>query len=201
MTPTYQPPVSGWSERKRLIRFRRQREHLRFSEEIKLVPRGLVIGVLALLALAEIVTLTLCAHDIPEQWPLVVDYGMKVGLNLVAAIVFGIWLAIAPVILLTGYVYRDARRRGMNAALWVFIVLIMLPAYVAAGYILYFVAREPLPYHCPRCGSMVSARFNYCPGCKYALHRTCGFCQREVGDVDRYCPHCGNDMAGAIQQV
>ena len=194
----YSSNVSGsWNERLRLIRFRRKKEHLRFSEEIKLVPRGLLVAMVLLLVLGELVSLTLCWHNFPEPWPVVQEYGDKAGMVLVVAIGLGIWTVLAGIFVLCGYVYCDAKRRGMNAALWLFLVIIMLPAYLAMGFVLYFTAREPLPYHCPNCGSMVSARFNYCPGCKYVLHPTCAQCQQEVGEMDKYCPHCGNDLAPA----
>jgi predicted RNA-binding Zn-ribbon protein involved in translation (DUF1610 family) len=195
MTPRY--PINGgttWSERKRLMRFRRQREHLKFSEEIKLLPRGLVIGTLTLFAAAILLAMFMCAHDIPEPWNIANDLGSKNGTAFVGLIGLGAAIPMAILIFLTGYVYRDARRRGMNAGLWVFLVLVMLPAYLVVGFVLYFNAREPLPYHCPKCGFLVNARFNFCPGCKCELHRTCNSCQREVGDVDRYCPQCGNDL-------
>jgi predicted RNA-binding Zn-ribbon protein involved in translation (DUF1610 family) len=195
MTPRH--PINegtSWSERKRLIRFRRQREHLKFSEEIKLVPRGLAIGTLLLFAAAILLAMFLCTKQIPEPWPIADDMGNKAAVAAVGLIGLAMAIPLAIVILLTGYVYRDARRRGMNAGLWVFLVLVMLPAYLVVGFVLYFNAREPLPYHCPKCGFLVNARFNFCPGCKYELHRTCNSCQREVGDMDRYCPHCGNDM-------
>jgi hypothetical protein len=195
MTP--RDPVNGstsWSERKRLIRFRRQREHLKFSEEIKVAPRGLAIGTLLLFASLILLAMWLCAHDLPEPWHIADDLGNKAAVGLVGLMGLAMAIPTAIVILLTGYVYRDARRRGMNAGLWVFLCLVMMPAYLVVGFVLYFNAREPLPYHCPKCGFLVSARFNFCPGCKYELHRTCKCCQREVGDVDRYCPHCGNDV-------
>ena len=51
--PKLESFVTGsWTERRRLIRFRRQREHLRFSEELKLVPRGAVFAMLTLLLIA-----------------------------------------------------------------------------------------------------------------------------------------------------
>jgi hypothetical protein len=193
---SYQPlPRESWNERRRLIRFRRQREHLKFSEEIKLVPRGLVIALLLLLVVAEVVTFVLCHNDFPEPWPIMQEYGEKAALILVAAIVFGVWIVVAMVASLTGYVYRDAQRRGMHATLWVFLVIMMLPAYIAMGFVIYFIAREPLPFHCPKCGFMVNARFNYCPKCQCVLHPTCPHCQREIGDADKYCPRCGIDLA------
>jgi RNA polymerase subunit RPABC4/transcription elongation factor Spt4 len=100
-------------------------------------------------------------------------------------------LPIASLIFLIGYVNRDARRRGMNAGLWTFLVTILLPAWLLLGFVIYFLVREPLPYHCTQCGAMVSARFNYCPSCKYNVRPACEQCKREVGEFDRYCPHCG----------
>src|SRR3954469_17658935 len=195
--------ATTWSERKRLNRFRRQREHLRFSEEIKLVPRGLVWGMLALFIVLEGIALTMCAHDIPEPWRVADNAPMGMELALVAAAGVVIAIPVFCVVFLAAYVYRDARRRGMNAPRWLFMVLVLLPAYLAVGFVVYFVLREPLPYHCPKCGTMVSARFNYCPGCKYELNRTCSSCQGEVGDMDKYCPHCGNDVepAAALERV
>jgi hypothetical protein len=188
------PAASSWSERKRLIRFRRRTEHLRFSEEIKLVPRALVFLMAAILVLGEAIALTLCYHDIPEPWPPVMEFGPKLGLLLVAGIGLGIWVVLAATVFLIGYVNADARRRGMHAGLWTLLVIMLLPGYIALGFIFYFAAREPLPYHCPKCGTTVSARFNYCPGCKYALHPTCTHCQAEVADMDKFCPRCGTDL-------
>ena len=83
---------------------------------------------------------------------------------------------------------RDAKRRGMNSTLWTVLVLILLPAYFVTGFIIYFLLREPLPYKCSRCNAVVSARFNYCPECKFNLRPSCPSCRREVRLGDRYCP-------------
>ena len=185
---------ADWNEKWRLIRFRRRKERLRFADEVRLVPKWLWIAMALLLLVGEIVAYLLCIKNFPEPWPIVLEYGEKTGAVLTLLIGFAIWLVLSTVVLLTGYVYRDAQRRGMNATLWTFLVILMLPAYLATGFILYFFAREPLPYHCPKCGTMVSARFNFCPGCKYSLHPACPHCQREVGDMDKFCAHCGNDL-------
>jgi hypothetical protein len=198
--PPYRSSSSeSWREKKRLIRFRRRKEHLRFSEEVKLVPPILVNIMLVILVLAEAIALTMCYNSVPERWPIVDDLGKNAGTAAVGGIVLGIWIPLAVIVFLIGYVYVDAKRRDMNAALWVFLVLVMLPAWVGIGFILYFFAREPLPYHCPRCGTMVSARFNYCPGCKYSLHPVCAHCQREIGDMDKFCPHCGTDVGAPAE--
>src|SRR5215469_6825453 len=138
----YQAPVANsWNERKRLIRFRRRTEHLRFSQEIKVVPRVLITLMAVILVLGEAIALTLCANNIPEAWDPVVEFGPRIGLMAVAAIVLGIWMVLTIIVCLTGYVYADAKRRGMNAGLWTFLVILMLPGYIALGFILYFVAR------------------------------------------------------------
>jgi hypothetical protein len=180
-----------------LIRFRRQREHLRFSEEIKLVPHNLVVGTLAALAALILLAMVMCAKDIPASWNIIEDLGRERALIVVGLVGVASAIPIAIIVFLTAYVYRDARRRGMNAGLWVLIVLMLLPAYLATGYILYFTAREPLPYPCPKCRATVSARYNFCPTCKYELHRSCAQCRREISENDRYCPHCGHDQAAS----
>src|SRR4029077_12237141 len=62
------------------------------------------------------------------------------------------------------------------------------------GFILYFQVREPLPYPCPRCSTMVGARFNFCPNCKCNLHPSCPNCKREVAETDKFCPYCAQDL-------
>ena len=52
-------------------------------------------------------------------------------------------------VLLVGYVYGDARRRGMNHVLWT-LLAIFIPN--AIGIILYFILRDPVPVPCPTCG-------------------------------------------------
>jgi hypothetical protein len=104
--------------------------------------------------------------------------------------VTGASIPFALILCLIAYVNRDAQRRGMNAGLWTLIVSVMLPAYLAIGFIIYFLIREPLPYACPRCGHLVSARHNYCAACQHNLRPSCPQCRREVSADDRFCPHC-----------
>jgi hypothetical protein len=123
-----------------------------------------------------------------------VDFGPKYGTLAVMGIALAMSIPIACVLLLIGYVNRDAARRGMNSMLWTVFVIVLLPAFLLTGFIVYFLVREPLPYYCPKCGGVVTARYNFCPSCKYLLHPTCAVCKHEIGDHDRYCAHCGNDV-------
>lgn len=187
---------NSFHERMRLIRFRRKKEQLRFWEEFKLVPRWLIWTVVVLFVIAQGIALAVNLSRIngpifPEPLQ---EHPVWASLAL-AGIVTGGSLFLASFIFLTGYVYRDAKRRGMHAGLWTTLVLILWPAYLAIGYIIYFLLREPLPYSCPQCGATVGARFNYCPNCRSNLHPSCPQCKREVVETDKYCPFCGQDLS------
>src|SRR5262249_36968347 len=111
-----------------------------------------------------------------------------------AAVVTGVAIVVSSILFLIGYVYRDAKRRGMSAGAWTFLVIALMPAYFALGFIVYFVMREPLPFDCPQCGTKVGARFNYCPNVEYNLHPACPQCKREVLDTDKFCSFCGQSL-------
>jgi hypothetical protein len=102
---------------------------------------------------------------------------------------------------MTGYVNKDAKRRGMSSALWTLVVLVFVPGYLVLGFIIYLLMREPLPYQCPQCAATVGARFNFCPNCKCNLHPSCPNCKHEVGEADKYCAYCGQDLAAGSTAV
>ena len=82
------------------------------------------------------------------------------GLYWTAALVLGAlsacWL------LATGFVFADARRRGMRATLWT-VVVILFPHFL--GFLLYFVMRSPVSLTCAQCGNAVSTAQNFCACC------------------------------------
>ena len=82
------------------------------------------------------------------------------GLYWTAALVIGalsgLWL------LAIGYVFGDARLRGMRAALWTAVV-ILLPHLL--GFLLYFVLRSPVLSACARCGMAISSDVDFCSFC------------------------------------
>jgi hypothetical protein len=166
----------------------RAREKTTFREEFRVVPRWLVrlLPFLYVCAIASteyvflprphLMVRALEAANLTEQ---------ALGL---AGIVTAAAIPISAVILLIGYVGADAKRRGMNPVLWV-VASIVIPYLM--GIIIYFILREPLPFHCPGCGTLVNTRFNYCPSCQYNLRPNCPQCRREVRYGDRFCQHCG----------
>jgi RNA polymerase subunit RPABC4/transcription elongation factor Spt4 len=185
----------AFDERMKLIRFRRKRERFRLREEIKIVPKWLiwtcVVLWLVAMAIGTLINLSgVNGETFPPDLaghPVLASLALA-GIITVVAIVMAIWL------MALGYVYRDARRRGMNGGLWMLLCMLLSWPFFAIGFILYFQVREPLPFPCPRCSTMVGARFNFCPNCKCNLHPACPNCKREVAETDKFCPYCGQDL-------
>ena len=203
----YSQRVSGsFNERKRLIRLRRKKENLRFWEEFRIIPRWLMalVAILYVLALVIATTVNLAQAHNPngnEMFPWELRDNPALASLALAGIVTLVSLCMATIIFLLAYVNRDASRRGMSAALWTILVIILLPAWGFIGFVIYFLMREPLPYPCPQCGNSVGARFNFCPNCKCNLHPSCPQCKREVAETDKFCPYCGNDLKATADGV
>lgn len=70
----------------------------------------------------------------------------------------------SALILALGYVYGDARRRNMPAALWTLIAF-FVPNLL--GFLLYFVLRKPIATPCPQCGQPISVEQRFCSCCGY----------------------------------
>jgi hypothetical protein len=193
----YQQKVSGsFNERMRLIRLRKKKEKLRFWDEFRIIPRWLIALVILLFLAAQVIALLVnLMVDKDQIFPPELQSEPALASLALAAIITGVSLVLGSVILLVGYVNRDAKRRGMNSALWTLLVIVLLPAWTFVGFLIYFLMREPLPYNCPQCGATVGARFNFCPNCKCNLHPSCPQCKREVVETDKYCPYCAYELA------
>jgi MFS family permease len=198
--------AESFSERKRLNQLRRKKEKLRFWNEFRIIPRWLVllVVVLYLIALVTAISVNFAARNNPNGNdmfpPELRDHPGLASLAL-TGLVTAASLGLAIMIFLVAYVNRDAKRRGMNSALWTILVIILLPAWGFIGFVIYFLMREPLPYPCPQCGNTVGARFNFCPNCKCNLHPSCPQCKNEVSETDKFCPNCGNDLKAATETV
>jgi hypothetical protein len=91
-------------------------------------------------------------------------------------------------ILLIGYIYGDARRRGMRYVLW---TLLAALAPSGIGIILYFILREAMPVHCTQCGFAMRPGYAFCPGCGAAMSATCLQCHRVAQPGWSHCGWCG----------
>ena len=201
MSDYQQRVTDSFNERRRLIRLRRRKENLRFWQEFGIIPRWLIILVIVLFLAAQAIAF-LVNMSAPQRGDQIFPPELRDNPTLaslaLAGIVTAASLCMAVMIFMIAYVNHDASRRGMSAALWTILVLILLPAWGFIGFVIYFLMREPLPYPCPQCGNTVGARFNFCPNCKCNLHPSCPQCKREIAESDKFCPYCGNDLKSAV---
>jgi RNA polymerase subunit RPABC4/transcription elongation factor Spt4 len=98
---------------------------------------------------------------------------------------------LAFLVLMIGYVNRDAGRRGMSRTLWTLIVMFVPNA---LGFILYFLLRNPIQTECPKCRTVVNREINYCPSCGYSFHPTCPHCKSPIRPGDAFCGKCGQRL-------
>jgi len=97
--------------------------------------------------------------------------------------------------ILIGYIYGDAKRRGMRYVLWTWLA-ILIPNSI--GVILYFILREPMMVYCSHCGYRSKPGFAYCPSCGGAMAPTCPQCKKVVQTHWPHCAYCGTaTRAGA----
>ncbi len=75
-------------------------------------------------------------------------------------------LFLAAYIMLLGYIYGDARRRGMPAALWTLLV-VLIPNLI--GFIVYFILRRGVFAPCSQCGRGAEIGQIYCSSCGHKL--------------------------------
>ena len=107
---------------------------------------------------------------------------------------FILFLLICLVItLLIGiFVYRDAQRHRMNAAMWAF-VAVFTPGFV--GLIIYLILREDQPLHqCMHCGYPVREDYVRCPQCGSPLKNQCDACEYSLEHDWKVCPRCGKPV-------
>jgi hypothetical protein len=91
-------------------------------------------------------------------------------------------------IMLCGYVYGDAKRRGMRYVMWT-LLAIFVPD--AIGIILYFILRDPLPSVCRTCGARVLVKHAFCPGCGSPARPLCPQCGKPIELDWSNCGFCG----------
>jgi len=103
-------------------------------------------------------------------------FGMRVAFG-AAAVFTGAMVGL--LLLGLGFVYADAQRRGMRAALWVCVAL-FFPHLL--GFLLYFVMRQPMATTCIHCGRTIERHPQFCPWCGY---------RQAAGDAGTMIPTAG----------
>lgn len=93
------------------------------------------------------------------------------------------------------YVYRDAKRRGMNAMAWT-LIAVVAPALI--GFIIYLLVRGNSPdLQCPQCAEPVTEQYVICPHCGAKLRPACPNCSFPVEPDWNVCPKCAAPLDGA----
>ena len=92
------------------------------------------------------------------------------------------------------YVYKDAKIRGMNAALWT-IIAVFAPYLI--GLIIYLLVRGNYSnLKCPNCNETVNLDFVVCPTCGAKLKNTCPNCSYPCESTWTMCPQCATPLSG-----
>ena len=90
------------------------------------------------------------------------------------------------------YVYRDAKRRGMNAMAWT-LIAVVAPALI--GFIIYLLVRGNSPdLQCPQCAEPVTEQYVICPHCGAKLRPACPNCSFPVEPDWNVCPKCATPL-------
>jgi hypothetical protein len=120
------------------------------------------------------------------------ETGAPLPVRVIAPIVLP--LILGGYTLLVGYVYGDARRRGMRYVMWTLLAIFLTNG---IGIILYFILRDPMPAYCSRCGGAVQQGFAYCPRCGANVLPACPTCRRVVEPGWTHCAWCGANFTPA----
>lgn len=152
----------------------------RFRDELRLIPSGVWVIAAMVYLLMVMAFMILVSRD-PEfaSWhPTFREMFM-----------FLVPLPLFVYVLLVGYVYGDAKRRGMRHVLWTWVAA-LVPNGI--GIILYFVLRQPIaPRPCPQCGAIARPGFAFCPQCGAAISPVCAGCRRAAEPGWSHCAYCG----------
>lgn len=125
------------------------------------------------------------------------------GTIIILFIYFVIFIGISTLIGI--YVYRDAKGRGMNAALWTLVALLG-PALI--GFIIYLLVRSSYSsLKCPKCETAVTEQYISCPSCGTKLKAVCPGCASPVEAGWKVCPICAvplpehyDDVSAPVQK-
>jgi hypothetical protein len=90
--------------------------------------------------------------------PVVLNALFGTGIGLVASCLAALWVACL------GYVYADARDRGMPPILWTLLAA-LVPNLL--GFLFYFALRRPLLRPCPRCAQAIYTGQRFCASCGF----------------------------------
>ncbi len=125
-----------------------------------LVPKGVkvaaVVWMCAIVALGAVAG-RMFIHLGSGVW---VGPAVSVLIGAAGGLVMGVFMA--AWLLCVGYVYADAKRRGMRPVLWALIAALFPHLF---GFLLYFALRQPLGPRCGGCGQPMGLEQRFCSWC------------------------------------
>jgi Phospholipase_D-nuclease N-terminal len=122
---------------------------------LNVVPKAVRLWAVAIVAAAVLIGLAMGCYAVANGEGLHPLFAYAAA-ALALGMVIGIWL------LCLGFVFADARRRGMRAAGWVLVAMLM-PNLL--GFLLYFVMRRPLAVPCESCNHAIPLDQPFCSWC------------------------------------
>jgi Double zinc ribbon/Phospholipase_D-nuclease N-terminal len=156
-----------------------------FRKELRAIPRtAWIIAFACYAALAILIHFLMSPDRGPggmATWPL----AGQLAFNFLIPVILLLH------ILLCGYIYGDAKRRGMRQVMWTLLAM-FVPDFI--GVILYFILRDPLPGDCPSCHSLVLAKFTFCPNCGTSVRPVCPQCGKAIDPGWTNCGYCGTKV-------
>ena len=93
-------------------------------------------------------------------------------------------------VLLALWVYAQALKRKLNAAMWGIITLFTNLAGLFV-FLIYWQGHQT----CYKCGTLQNKSNVYCTFCGVKLGSVCGKCNRAVSGKDNYCKNCGSALS------
>jgi hypothetical protein len=122
---------------------------------LSVIPKAVQVSAVAIVAAAVLIGLAVGCYAAAngEGWRPMFVYASAA---LATGTVIAVWL------LCLGFVFADARRRGMRAAGWTLVAMLM-PNLL--GFLLYFVIRRPLAVPCASCSREIPVDQPFCSWC------------------------------------
>jgi hypothetical protein len=122
---------------------------------LSVIPKAVQAWAVAIVAAAVLIGLAVGGYAVAGGAALQTMFG-DAAAALAVGMVMAIWL------LCLGFVFADARRRGMRAAGWMLVAMLM-PNLL--GFLLYFVMRRPLAVPCVSCNREIPVDQPFCSWC------------------------------------
>ncbi len=122
---------------------------------LSVVPKAVQVWAVAIVSVAVLIGLAVGCYAVANGEGLRPMFAYA-SAALATGMVIAIWL------LCLGFVYADAGRRGMRAAGWMLVAMLM-PNLL--GFLLYFVMRRPLAAPCVSCSREIPVDQPFCSWC------------------------------------